>query len=127
MRVDGSISVGSNLLCYSQSISECGILRQSTGLIWLHVMPEDCWQVHAITHSATRTITMPTAIKMPKLGESVIEGTISRWLKAPGDQIDKLEPLLEISTDKIDTKIPAPDSGIFLQIDWLSRKVQPFT
>ncbi|MBV7332239.1 2-oxo acid dehydrogenase subunit E2 [Chloroflexi bacterium TSY] len=59
---------------------------------------------------------MPTAIKMPQLGESVIEGTISRWLKAPGDQLDKLEPLLEISTDKIDTEIPAPDSGVLLQI-----------
>ncbi|MCB0140090.1 MAG: 2-oxo acid dehydrogenase subunit E2, partial [Caldilineaceae bacterium] len=46
---------------------------------------------------------MPTAVRMPKLGESVIEGQVARWLKAPGDQVEKLEPLLEISTDKIDT------------------------
>ena len=53
---------------------------------------------------------------MPKLGESVIEGQVARWLKAPGDQVEKLEPLLEISTDKIDTEVPAPAGGVLLQI-----------
>jgi 2-oxoglutarate dehydrogenase E2 component (dihydrolipoamide succinyltransferase) len=53
---------------------------------------------------------------MPQLGESVVEGTVARWLKAPGDSIDKLEPLLEISTDKIDTEIPAPATGTLLAI-----------
>lgn len=59
---------------------------------------------------------MPTAVRMPKLGESVVEGLVSRWLKAVGDQVEKLEPLLEISTDKIDTEVPAPASGVLLQI-----------
>ncbi|MBX3013503.1 MAG: 2-oxo acid dehydrogenase subunit E2 [Caldilineaceae bacterium] len=59
---------------------------------------------------------MATAVKMPQLGESVVEGAIVRWLKAPGDPIAKYEPLLEISTDKIDTEVPAPADGILLEI-----------
>ncbi|HXF60687.1 MAG TPA: lipoyl domain-containing protein, partial [Caldilineaceae bacterium] len=48
---------------------------------------------------------------MPQMGESVVEGTVARWLKAPGDPVAALEPLLEISTDKIDTEVPAPTAG----------------
>lgn len=59
---------------------------------------------------------MSTIVKMPQLGETVVEGTIARWLKAPGDVVTKLEPLLEISTDKIDTEVPAPVGGILLEI-----------
>ncbi|MEZ4726512.1 MAG: biotin/lipoyl-containing protein [Caldilineaceae bacterium] len=59
---------------------------------------------------------MATAVKMPQLGESVVEGTIARWLKAPGETIAKYEPLLEISTDKIDTEVPAPAAGTLLEI-----------
>jgi 2-oxoglutarate dehydrogenase E2 component (dihydrolipoamide succinyltransferase) len=59
---------------------------------------------------------MPTIVKMPQLGESVVEGTVARWLKAPGDPVKKLEPLLEISTDKIDTEVPAPAAGVLLEI-----------
>jgi len=46
---------------------------------------------------------MPTDIKMPQLGESVTEGTISRWLKQPGERVEKYEALLEVTTDKVDT------------------------
>jgi pyruvate/2-oxoglutarate dehydrogenase complex dihydrolipoamide acyltransferase (E2) component len=46
---------------------------------------------------------MAVAVVMPQMGESVVEGTVSRWLKAPGDTVTKLEPLLDIATDKIDT------------------------
>ncbi len=53
---------------------------------------------------------------MAQLGESTVEGTIARWLKAPGDSIAKYEPLLEISTDKIDTEVPAPADGTLLEI-----------
>lgn len=60
---------------------------------------------------------MATAVVMPKLGESVVEGTVARWLKAPGDAVAKLEPLLEISTDKIDTEVPAPTGGVLLAIE----------
>jgi 2-oxoglutarate dehydrogenase E2 component (dihydrolipoamide succinyltransferase) len=59
---------------------------------------------------------MSTVVKMPQLGESVVEGTVARWLKTPGDRIEKNEPLLEISTDKIDTEVPAPDAGLLLEI-----------
>lgn len=59
---------------------------------------------------------MTTVVTMPQLGETVVEGTVARWLKAPGDPIDKLEPLLEISTDKIDTEIPSPAAGTLLAI-----------
>jgi len=52
-----------------------------------------------------------TTVRMPALGESVTEGTVSRWLKAEGDQIDRDEPLLEVSTDKVDTEIPSPVAG----------------
>lgn len=59
---------------------------------------------------------MATIVKMPQLGESIVEGTVARWLKAPGEPVDKLEPLLEISTDKIDTEVPAPAAGTLLEI-----------
>ncbi|MDL1900092.1 2-oxo acid dehydrogenase subunit E2 [Anaerolineae bacterium CFX9] len=59
---------------------------------------------------------MTTPVIMPQLGESVVEGTVSRWLKQPGDPVTAYEPLLEVSTDKVDTEIPAPASGVLLQI-----------
>src|ERR1051326_63906 len=55
---------------------------------------------------------MPTDIVMPQMGESIVEGTITKWLKKPGDKIQRDEPLFEISTDKVDAEIPAPASGI---------------
>jgi 2-oxoisovalerate dehydrogenase E2 component (dihydrolipoyl transacylase) len=60
---------------------------------------------------------MAIPVKMPQLGESVVEGTVARWLKAPGDRVEKLEPLLDISTDKIDTEVPAPAAGTLLSIE----------
>ncbi|MDP4804664.1 MAG: E3 binding domain-containing protein, partial [Candidatus Nanopelagicales bacterium] len=59
---------------------------------------------------------MSVSVKMPQLGESVTEGTVTRWLKAVGDTVVADEPLLEVSTDKVDTEIPAPASGILLSI-----------
>ena len=55
-------------------------------------------------------------VLMPQLGESVVEGTISRWLKRVGDPVRAFEPLLEVSTDKVDTEIPAPTDGVLLEI-----------
>nr|WP_221376228.1 2-oxoglutarate dehydrogenase, E2 component, dihydrolipoamide succinyltransferase [Actinoplanes polyasparticus] len=57
-----------------------------------------------------------TAVKMPALGESVTEGTVTRWLKQVGDAIEVDEPLLEVSTDKVDTEIPSPVAGTLLEI-----------
>ena len=54
-------------------------------------------------------------IIMPKMGESIMEGTILRWLKQPGEKIERDENLLEISTDKVDTEVPAPESGILVE------------
>ena len=59
---------------------------------------------------------MSTIVKMPQLGESVVEGTVARWLKGTGDRVAKNEALLEISTDKIDTEVPAPADGVLLEI-----------
>jgi 2-oxoisovalerate dehydrogenase E2 component (dihydrolipoyl transacylase) len=59
---------------------------------------------------------MTTEIKMPQLGESITEGTVSRWLKQPGEQVEKYEPLLEVTTDKVDSEIPAPVAGTLLEI-----------
>src|SRR6266568_896479 len=55
---------------------------------------------------------MPTDIVMPQMGESIVEGTITKWLKKPGDKVQRDEPLFEISTDKVDAEIPAPASGV---------------
>ena len=59
---------------------------------------------------------MTFSVKMPALGESVTEGTVTRWLKAEGDQVAIDEPLLEISTDKVDTEIPSPAAGVLAKI-----------
>jgi pyruvate dehydrogenase E2 component (dihydrolipoamide acetyltransferase) len=57
-----------------------------------------------------------TSLKMPELGESVTEGTVTRWLKKVGDSVDVDEPLVEVSTDKVDTEIPSPVAGTLLSI-----------
>jgi pyruvate/2-oxoglutarate dehydrogenase complex dihydrolipoamide acyltransferase (E2) component len=59
---------------------------------------------------------MPVQVIMPQLGESVIEGTVSKWLKSKGDQVEEFEPLLEVNTDKVDSEIPSPASGTLLEI-----------
>ncbi|MBN1173591.1 MAG: 2-oxoglutarate dehydrogenase, E2 component, dihydrolipoamide succinyltransferase [Micromonosporaceae bacterium] len=59
---------------------------------------------------------MPVSVTLPQLGESVTEGTVTRWLKSVGDRVQQDEPLLEVSTDKVDTEIPAPATGIITQI-----------
>src|ERR1700751_828611 len=59
---------------------------------------------------------MPTDVIMPQMGESIFEGTITKWLKKPGDKIQGGEPLFAISTDKVDAEIPAPASGVLQEI-----------
>ncbi len=59
---------------------------------------------------------MPTPVVMPQMGESIAEGTIVRWIKKVGDQVDRDEPLFEISTDKVDAEIPSPAAGVLLEI-----------
>ena len=59
---------------------------------------------------------MPTKVVMPQLGESVIEGTVSRWMKQEGEAVDEFEAILEVNTDKVDSEIPSPAGGTLLQI-----------
>jgi pyruvate dehydrogenase E2 component (dihydrolipoyllysine-residue acetyltransferase) len=59
---------------------------------------------------------MSVDVIMPQMGESIFEGTITKWLKKPGDRIERDEPLFEISTDKVDAEIPAPSAGVLKEI-----------
>ncbi|UQU63291.1 2-oxoglutarate dehydrogenase, E2 component, dihydrolipoamide succinyltransferase [Couchioplanes caeruleus] len=59
---------------------------------------------------------MPVSVTMPRLGESVTEGTVTRWLKQEGERVEADEPLLEVSTDKVDTEIPSPAAGVLSRI-----------
>src|SRR5437879_3023788 len=57
-----------------------------------------------------------TDVVMPQMGESIVEGTLTRWLKKPGDRVERDEPLFEISTDKVDTEIPSPSEGVLSEV-----------
>src|SRR2546430_5868143 len=59
---------------------------------------------------------MPTEVVMPQMGESIAEGTITKWLKNVGDHVERDEPLFEISTDKVDAEIPSPAAGTLTDI-----------
>src|SRR5687767_16012642 len=59
---------------------------------------------------------MSTPVVMPQMGESIAEGTIVRWIKKVGDNVDRDEPLFEISTDKVDAEIPSPGAGVLTEI-----------
>ena len=68
---------------------------------------------------------MPTDVVMPQMGESIFEGTITKWLKQPGDRVEKDEPLFEISTDKVDAEIPSPVAGVLAEIKILEGATVP--
>src|SRR6516162_8059757 len=57
-----------------------------------------------------------TDVVMPQMGESIVEGTLTKWLKKAGDSVERDEPLFEISTDKVDTEIPAPAAGVLTEV-----------
>ncbi len=59
---------------------------------------------------------MASEVIMPQLGESVVEGTVTKWLKAEGDSVTEFEALLEVNTDKVDTEIPSPSAGTLLRV-----------
>jgi 2-oxoglutarate dehydrogenase E2 component (dihydrolipoamide succinyltransferase) len=59
---------------------------------------------------------MPTNVIMPQMGESIAEGTVVKWLKKVGEYVERDEPLLEISTDKVDAEIPSPAAGVLSKI-----------
>ena len=68
---------------------------------------------------------MSTDIVMPQMGESIFEGTITKWLKKPGDKVERDEPLFEISTDKVDAEIPSPSAGVLKEIKVGEGKTVP--
>ncbi|WP_280476426.1 2-oxoglutarate dehydrogenase, E2 component, dihydrolipoamide succinyltransferase [Nocardia farcinica] len=78
--------------------------------------PAQAEQAPAQQPAASGDAAEGTPVKMPELGESVTEGTVTRWLKSVGDQVEVDEPLLEVSTDKVDTEIPSPVAGTLLEI-----------
>jgi len=57
---------------------------------------------------------MPTKLIMPLLGEAVTDATVVKWLKSIGDKVEQYDPILEVNTDKVDTEIPSPSSGVIL-------------
>jgi len=59
---------------------------------------------------------MPVEIRLPQLGESIHEGTVARWLKRPGDRVEKYEPLVEITTDKVNVEMPSPMEGVLVEL-----------
>jgi 2-oxoglutarate dehydrogenase E2 component (dihydrolipoamide succinyltransferase) len=73
-------------------------------------------EVAAATAGAAQSSGEQTVVRLPELGESVTEGTVTRWLKQVGDQVAADESLLEVSTDKVDTEIPSPAAGTLLEI-----------
>jgi len=68
---------------------------------------------------------MPVDVVMPQMGESIFEGTITKWFKKPGDRIQRDEPLFEISTDKVDAEIPSPSAGVLKEIKVAEGKTVP--
>ena len=68
---------------------------------------------------------MAVEVIMPQMGESIFEGTITKWLKKPGDSIERDEPLFEISTDKVDAEIPSPAAGVLKEIRVEEGKTVP--
>jgi 2-oxoisovalerate dehydrogenase E2 component (dihydrolipoyl transacylase) len=59
---------------------------------------------------------MPVEVRLPQLGESIHEGTVARWLKRPGDRVEKYEPLVEITTDKVNVEMPSPMEGVLVEL-----------
>ena len=68
-----------------------------------------------------------TEVVMPQMGESITEGTLTRWLKKPGDRVERDEPLFEISTDKVDTEIPSPAAGVITTSPATAPEQKPST
>ncbi len=80
--------------------------------------PEPVEEAQTVSASSDNSVNSENAaeVVMPQMGESITEGTVSKWLKAVGDKIEKDEPLLEISTDKVDAEVPSPVAGTLLEI-----------
>src|SRR5207302_10755858 len=78
--------------------------------------PDDTARRHRPPAAKESPSAMTVTVSMPQLGESVTEGTVTRWLKKEGERVEADEPLLEVSTDKVDTEIPSPAAGVLSRI-----------
>src|SRR5438270_6868516 len=85
--------------------------------------PQKNWRGIRIQRKRRRK--MAVDIVMPQMGESIFEGTITKWLKKPGDKVERDEPLFEISTDKVDAEIPSPSAGVLKEIKVGEGKTVP--
>ena len=112
--VDSTVAVGAELAVIADSGSQS--LQQPTPASKPVEQPKPAQTVQPVSTPAPVS-TGATIVSMPALGESVTEGTVTRWLKNVGDKVNIDEALLEVSTDKVDTEIPSPATGTVLTID----------
>jgi pyruvate dehydrogenase E2 component (dihydrolipoamide acetyltransferase) len=108
VRIDQTVAVGAELAVIADGLSEPAPVIAA---------PVVAAPVAAAPVAAAPVVGAGTVITMPALGESVSEGTVTRWLKSVGDSVAVDEALLEVSTDKVDTEIPSPVAGVLLAID----------
>ena len=112
--VDSTVAVGAELAVIADSGSQS--VQQPTPASKPVEQPKPAQTVQPVSTPAPVS-TGATIVSMPALGESVTEGTVTRWLKNVGDKVNIDEALLEVSTDKVDTEIPSPATGTVLTID----------
>ena len=113
--IDSTVAVGAELAVISESAGSAApvVAAPVAPIVVAPVVAAPVVEVKPVAAAAAGS----TIVSMPALGESVTEGTVTRWLKKVGDAINVDEPLLEVSTDKVDTEIPSPATGTVLSID----------
>lgn len=124
VQVDSTVAVGAELAVIAESSSAAKPAAQTPAPVAAPTpppvttpAPTPVPPVQVSTPTPTAASSGATIVSMPALGESVTEGTVTRWLKKVGDAVAADEALLEVSTDKVDTEIPSPVSGTVLSID----------
>jgi pyruvate dehydrogenase E2 component (dihydrolipoamide acetyltransferase) len=120
VQVDSTVAVGAELAVIAESGSTSKPVAQTPAPVAAPVAPAAAAPVaptQVSTPAPAQASSGATIVSMPALGESVTEGTVTRWLKKVGDAVAADEALLEVSTDKVDTEIPSPVSGTVLSID----------
>ena len=116
--VDSTVAVGAELAVIADGATSAATPPPAAPVVAAPVTPPPAPAVAAAPATPVAAATSAgTIVTMPALGESVTEGTVTRWLKNVGDQVMVDEALLEVSTDKVDTEIPSPASGTLVSID----------
>ena len=116
--VDSTVAVGAELAVIADGATSAATPPPAAPVVAAPVTPPPAPAVAAAPATPVAAATSAgTIVTMPALGESVTEGTVTRWLKNVGDQVAVDEALLEVSTDKVDTEIPSPASGTLVSID----------